>query len=194
MAEWGSDGPNRSLNYLHPDGGSGGGCRVAVGEWSAKGVGFRAKCPGGWLGNRSVDGVTAGCDCGVVGFGRSEPQLVFPMPGDNGGIAYCSGRLACHEREASPHLERQRHKIALLIVSLLYGAPTHSEAAIATINATPPLIIVATDDEDEIPPADAVCEDYPSNSLLTCARLTATCAAGDCKVKTTSPVTCTCAP
>ncbi|MFT6082136.1 MAG: hypothetical protein ACJAQZ_004213 [Planctomycetota bacterium] len=61
------------------DGGSGGGCRVAVGEWSAKGVGFREKCPGGWLGNRSVDGVTAGWDCDGAGFGWSEPLFVSPV-------------------------------------------------------------------------------------------------------------------
>jgi hypothetical protein len=85
-------------------------------------------------------------------------------------------------------------KIVLLLVSLLYGAPTHSEAAIVTINSSPTLFVVAVDDEDEIPPADAVCENYPSNSLLTCARLSATCANNTCKVKTTSPVTCTCAP
>jgi hypothetical protein len=45
--------------------------------------GFRAECPGGWLGNRSVDGVTAVWDRAVAGFGRSEPQLVFPMPSRN---------------------------------------------------------------------------------------------------------------
>ncbi len=41
-----------------------GGCGGAVGEWCVYGVGFRPECPGSWLGNRSVDGVMAGCDCG----------------------------------------------------------------------------------------------------------------------------------
>ena len=44
-------------------------------------MGFRAECPGGWLGNRSVDGVTAGWDCGTAGFGWSEPLFECPMPG-----------------------------------------------------------------------------------------------------------------
>ena len=43
-------------------------------------MGFRAECPGVWLGYGSVDGVIAGCDCGVVGFGWSEPLFVSPMP------------------------------------------------------------------------------------------------------------------
>ena len=54
MAEWGSGGPSRCLNVLCP--------------------------PGGWLGNRSVDGVTAGWDCGTAGFGWSEPLFECPMP------------------------------------------------------------------------------------------------------------------
>ena len=57
---------------------------VAAGSLWGSGLprvwGFVRNARAGWLGNRSVDGVTAGCDCGVVGFGWSEPLLVFPMP------------------------------------------------------------------------------------------------------------------
>ena len=50
------------------------------------------------------------------------------------------------------------------------------------------------DSDGDLPPADtAVCEGYASNSVLTCARLTSTCAAGkQCKVKPVAPVHCTC--
>jgi hypothetical protein len=45
-------------------------------------VGFWAECPGGWLEGRWLDGVTAGWDRALAGFGWSEPQLVSPMLSD----------------------------------------------------------------------------------------------------------------
>jgi hypothetical protein len=42
-------------------------------------VGFRAECPRWLAGNRSVDGLTAGCDRELVGIGWSEPHFELPM-------------------------------------------------------------------------------------------------------------------
>jgi hypothetical protein len=42
-------------------------------------VGFRPECPDGWLGNSSVDVLTAGCDRELVGIGWSAPHFELPM-------------------------------------------------------------------------------------------------------------------
>ena len=76
-------------------------------------MGFRAECPGGWLGNRSVDGVTAGWDCGTAGFGWSEPLFECPMPivrlpGDS-ELADAPALHACHGEEAAAQVGARRY-------------------------------------------------------------------------------------
>jgi hypothetical protein len=45
-----------------------------------------------WLaGKLVVDGVTAGCDCGLVEFGWSEPLFECPMPIGHSWLSHFSG-------------------------------------------------------------------------------------------------------
>jgi hypothetical protein len=77
-------------------------------------------------------------------------------------------------------------KLLIVLATVVLSSPAAGNGGHQVVGSTSPSWLPEGDDELE------VCEGYPSNSVLKCSLLRATCTDETCKVRTEDPVTCTC--